>query len=91
MKVMNKEEKRAEIRKLKWELLGERDALQPFDAIEQLTHHLTTSMGEIVEVLAAIHVELQQLTAKQTEGLRENTNESADEKWRLTKNPIWPL
>ena len=62
MKVMNKEEKRAEIRKLKWELLGERDELQPFDAIEQLTHHLTTSMGEIVEVLAAINISIKELT-----------------------------
>ncbi len=29
--------------------------LELFEAIEQLTHHLTTSLGEVVEVLAEIN------------------------------------
>ncbi len=31
-------------------------------AIESMTHNLTTSLGEIVEVLAAIHIELEKLS-----------------------------
>ena len=31
------------------------------EAIEHMTHHLTTSMGEIVEVLAAIHKVVDQI------------------------------
>ncbi len=38
------------------------DEIKIVQAIESMTHHLTTSLGEIVEILSHIYVELEKLS-----------------------------